>query len=139
MTDKQIKMLRSIIKQEIEAAGIDGMEHGAWGWAEKQLNEDWKKFQESFTDPDQQEYQSFDSIEELFEDLHRDERLWLKKRLNEEDQKEQITWQKEPLNPENENDMRFIKCMETINNLKPGELEQLLGKEFMEEFKRISA
>jgi hypothetical protein len=29
--------------------------------------------------------------------------------------------------------------MEIINKLKPGELEQLMGKEFMEEFKRISA
>ena len=49
MNADQIKMLRSIIKQEIEAAGIDGMEHGAWGWAEKQLDKDWEEFQESFT------------------------------------------------------------------------------------------
>jgi hypothetical protein len=49
MNADQIKMLRSIIKQEIEAAGIDGMEHGAWGWAERQLDKDWKEFQESFT------------------------------------------------------------------------------------------
>jgi len=48
MNANQIKMLRSIIKQEIEAAGIDGMEHGAWGWAEKQLDKDWEEFQESF-------------------------------------------------------------------------------------------
>ena len=48
MNADQIKMLRSIIKQEIEAADIDGMEHGAWGWAEKQLDKDWKEFQESF-------------------------------------------------------------------------------------------
>jgi phosphoglycolate phosphatase-like HAD superfamily hydrolase len=85
MTDKQIEMLRYVIKQEIEAAGIDGMEHGAWGWAEKQLDENWKEFQESFADPDGQEYKSYDTIEELFEDLHADERLWLKKRLNEEE------------------------------------------------------
>jgi hypothetical protein len=30
MNNKQIKMLRFIVKQEIEAAGIDGMKHGAW-------------------------------------------------------------------------------------------------------------
>ena len=48
MNADQIKMLRSIIKQEIEAAGIDGMEHGAWGWAERQLDESWAEFQESF-------------------------------------------------------------------------------------------
>ena len=48
MTEEQIEMLRFLIKDEIEAAGIDGMEHGAWGWAEKQLDESWKKFKESF-------------------------------------------------------------------------------------------
>ena len=48
MTQEQIEMLRFIIKQEIEAAGIDGMEHGAWGWAEKQLDENWEKFRKSF-------------------------------------------------------------------------------------------
>jgi hypothetical protein len=52
MNADQIKMLRFIIKQEIEAAGIDGMEHGAWGWAEKQLDKDWAEFQESFTKDD---------------------------------------------------------------------------------------
>ena len=48
MTDEQIKMLRCLIKDEIECAQIDGMEHGQWGWAEKQLDEGWKEFQESF-------------------------------------------------------------------------------------------
>ena len=48
MTEEQIEMLRFLIKEEIEAAGIDGMEHGAWGWAEKQLDERWKQFQKSF-------------------------------------------------------------------------------------------
>ncbi len=50
MTDEQIEMLRHLIKQEIDAAQIDGMEHGAWGWADRQLNEGWKEFQESFND-----------------------------------------------------------------------------------------
>ena len=48
MTDEQITMLRRLIKDEIEYAQIDGMEHGQWGWAEKQLDEGWKEFQESF-------------------------------------------------------------------------------------------
>ena len=48
MTDEQIEMLRDLIKEEIDVAGIDGMEHGAWGWGEKQLNEGWKKVKESF-------------------------------------------------------------------------------------------
>lgn len=48
MTEEQLTMLRFLIKEEIEAAGIDGMEHGVWGWAEKELDERWKKFQESF-------------------------------------------------------------------------------------------
>ena len=139
MNKKQIEMLRSIVKQEIEAAAIDSCyEHGVWGWAEKQLDENWKEFQESFTDPDQQEYKSFDSIEELFEDLRADERLWLKKRLNEEDQNKQITWQGKPFDDKDENDIRFKKCMEIINSLKPGDLTELMGEEFMEEFKRVA-
>jgi len=85
MNADQIKMLRSIIKQEIEAAGIDGMEHGVWGWAEKKLDKDWKEFQESFGDSDEQEYAAFNTIEELFEDLHADEKIWLKKKLDAED------------------------------------------------------
>ena len=50
MTDEQITMLRNLIKDEIECAQIDGMEHGQWGWAEKQLDEGWKVFQESFNE-----------------------------------------------------------------------------------------
>ena len=50
MNDEQIKMLRFLIQQEIEIAQIDGMEHGVWGWAEKQADENWKKFQESFNE-----------------------------------------------------------------------------------------
>ena len=48
MTDEQITMLRNLIKDEIECAQIDGFEHGRWGWAEKQLNEGWKTFLDSF-------------------------------------------------------------------------------------------
>jgi hypothetical protein len=48
MTEEQIEMLRCIIKQEIEAAGIGGMEHGAWGWAERVLDENWEEFRKSF-------------------------------------------------------------------------------------------
>jgi len=131
MNKHQIEILRSIVKQEIEAASIDGMEHGAWGWAEGQLDKRWKDFQESFTDPDEQEYKSFDSIEELFEDLHADERLWLKKRLNEEDQKGQPT--------EEENEKRFKEVMKWINSLQPGDITKLMGEEFMEEFKRVAS
>jgi len=85
MNANQIKMLRSIIKQEIEAAGIDGMEHGVWGWAERQLDESWAEFQQSLLMPDENEYTAYESIEELFEDLHADEKIWLKKKLNAED------------------------------------------------------
>jgi hypothetical protein len=48
MTEEQINMLRRLIQQEIEVASIDGMEHGAWGWAEKDADVSWKCFQESF-------------------------------------------------------------------------------------------
>ena len=50
MTDEQIKMLRRLVQDEIECAQIDGFEHGQWGWVEKQLDEGWKEFQESFND-----------------------------------------------------------------------------------------
>ena len=48
MTEDQIQMLRQLIKQEIDCASIDGMEHGAWGWADKQLDANWKIFEDSF-------------------------------------------------------------------------------------------
>jgi hypothetical protein len=48
----------------------------------------------------------------------------------------QITWQGEPLNPEDENDMRFKKCMEVINSLKPGDLTELMGEEWLETYRR---
>ena len=48
MTEEQITMLRRLIQDEIECAQIDGMEHGQWGWAEKELDKHWKEFQESF-------------------------------------------------------------------------------------------
>ena len=48
MTDEQIEMLRRLIQDEIECAKIDGFEHGVWGWAEKQLDEGWETFKETF-------------------------------------------------------------------------------------------
>ena len=53
MTDEQIKLLRRAIQQEIEVASIDGFEHGAWGFAEKDADVTWKCFQESFGTPDE--------------------------------------------------------------------------------------
>ena len=50
MTNEQIVLLRHLIKQEIDAAQIDGMEHGQWGWADKQLKEGWEMFRESFNE-----------------------------------------------------------------------------------------
>ena len=86
MTEEQIKMLRFIIKQEIEAAGIDGLyDHGAAAWAERMLDENWEEFQQSLMMPDENEYTTYESIEELFEDLHTDEKIWLKKKLDAED------------------------------------------------------
>jgi len=48
MTNEQIVMLRRLIQDEIENSGIDGFEHGVWGWKEKALDVGWKQFQESF-------------------------------------------------------------------------------------------
>ncbi len=39
---------------------------------------------------------------------------------------------------EEENEKRFKQCMDMINNLQPGEIEALMGPEFMEEFRRAS-
>ena len=50
MTEEQISLLRDLIKQEIDCAQIDGMEHGAWGWADKQLEEGWDIFRRSFNE-----------------------------------------------------------------------------------------
>ena len=50
VTDEQIEMLRRLIQDEIEVAGVDGMEHGVWGWMDSQLDKRWKQFQESFND-----------------------------------------------------------------------------------------
>ena len=49
MTDEQIELLRLAVQQEIEYASIDGMEHGAWGWASQEADKLWKEFQESFS------------------------------------------------------------------------------------------
>ncbi len=51
----------------------------------------------------------------------------------------QITWQGKPLDDEDENDIYFKKCIEIINSLQPGDIEKLMGEEFMEEFKRIAS
>ena len=39
---------------------------------------------------------------------------------------------------EEENDKRFRECMNIIKKLKPGELTELMGEDFMEEFRRVS-
>ncbi len=39
---------------------------------------------------------------------------------------------------EEENERRFKACMDAIKNLKPGEITELMGTEFMEEFRRVS-
>jgi hypothetical protein len=41
-------MLRRLIQDEVEVAGVDGMEHGVWGYMDSQLDKRWKQFQESF-------------------------------------------------------------------------------------------
>ena len=45
--------------------------------------------------------------------------------------KEQIT--------EEENERRFKECMKLINGLQPGDIEKLMGKGFIEEFKRVAS
>jgi hypothetical protein len=39
---------------------------------------------------------------------------------------------------EEENEVRFKECLRAINNLKPGDITELMGEAFMEEFRRVS-
>ena len=39
---------------------------------------------------------------------------------------------------EEENERRFKECMKWLNNRKPGEIKENMGREFMEEFRRVS-
>ena len=39
---------------------------------------------------------------------------------------------------EEENEVRFKECLKAINNLKPGDITELMGEAFMEEFRRVS-
>ncbi len=39
---------------------------------------------------------------------------------------------------EEENEVRFKECLKAINNLKPGEITELMGEAFMDEFRRAS-
>ena len=49
MTEEQIDFLRFLITEECNASQIDPIEHGAcWSWAEKELDESWKRFKDSF-------------------------------------------------------------------------------------------
>ena len=50
MTDEQITMLRKLIQAEIEVAGVDGFEHGVWGFLDKKLDEHWEEFRETFNE-----------------------------------------------------------------------------------------
>jgi hypothetical protein len=63
MTDEQIDMLRRLIQDEIEVAGVDGMEHGVWGFMDSQLDKRWKQFQESFN-----EEQALKALDKLYQE-----------------------------------------------------------------------
>jgi hypothetical protein len=39
---------------------------------------------------------------------------------------------------EEENERRLWECLGWLDNLKPGELTELMGEDFMEEFRRVS-
>ena len=63
MTGEQIEMLRRLIQDEIEVAGVDGMEHGVWGFMDSQLDKRWKEFQESFN-----EEQALKALDKLYQE-----------------------------------------------------------------------
>lgn len=39
---------------------------------------------------------------------------------------------------EEENECRFVRCMDIINNLTNDEITELMGEEWLEEFRRVS-
>jgi hypothetical protein len=39
---------------------------------------------------------------------------------------------------EEENEVRFKECLKAINNLKSGDITELMGEAFMEEFRRVA-
>jgi hypothetical protein len=116
-----------------------------------------------------EEYDSFDTVEELFEDLHAEdvqapngdflknypevtrveviagnEREFVRYdcsnvqvSLQDEGRTLKVFLNQEQISEE-ENDRRFKECMEAINNLKPGDITELMGEAFMEEFRRVS-
>ena len=63
MTDEQIDMLRRLIQDEIEVAGVDGMEHGVWGFMDSQLDKRWKEFRGSFN-----EEQALKALDKLYQE-----------------------------------------------------------------------
>ena len=63
MTEEQINMLRRLIQDEVEVAGVDGMEHGVWGYMDSQLDKRWKEFQESFN-----EEQALKALDKLYQE-----------------------------------------------------------------------
>ena len=134
-----------------------------------QLREETARIRKTVSEECEEDYDSFDTIEELFEDLHAEDVQapngdFLKNfpkvtRVevitgNEREfvcydcSKVQVSLQDDGrtlkvfLNyeeiSEEENEVRFKECLRAINNLKSGEITELMGEAFMEEFRRLS-
>ncbi len=116
-----------------------------------------------------EDYDSFDSVEELFEDLHAEDvqapdgdflknypevtrvevitdegREFVRYDCNnvqlslQDDGRTLKVFLKQEQISEEENEVRFKECLRAINNLKPGDITELMGEAFMEEFRRVS-
>ena len=116
-----------------------------------------------------EDYDSFDTVEELFEDLHAEDvqapngdflknypevtrvevitddgREFVRYDCHDlqlslqDDRRTLKVFLKQEQISEEENEVRFKDCLRAINNLKPGDITELMGEAFMEEFRRAS-
>ena len=134
-----------------------------------QLREETSRIRKTMGGECEGDYEAFDTVEELFEDLHAEDVQapngdFLKNypevtrvEVITDDGREfvrydchnvQVSLQddgrtlkvflKQEQISEEENEVRFKECLRAINNLKPGEITELMGEAFMEEFRRVS-
>jgi hypothetical protein len=134
-----------------------------------QLREETARIRKTVSEECEEDYDSFDTIEELFEDLHAEDVQapngdFLKNypevtrvEVITDDGREFVRYDcsnvqmslqddgrtlkvflKQEQISEEENEVRFKECLKAINNLKSGEITELMGEAFMEEFRRVS-
>jgi hypothetical protein len=134
-----------------------------------QLREETARIRKTMGGKCEGDYEAFDTVEELFEDLHAEDVQapngdFLKNypevtrvEVITDDGREFVRYDchnvqlslqddgrtlkvflKQEQISEEENEVRFKECLRAIDNLKPGDITELMGEVFMEEFRRVS-